>query len=317
MNTNLLLIVLSAILFGTAGISAKYLINVYSVSSFTIGAMRLLIAAPILLIISKVQLKEKTKIVRRHYIMFIIYGITVATYQIAYFAAVKSIMVSIATLIALCTAPIFVAILSRIFIKEKINIITIFSLVISIFGTSLIIGIKDSRILGDSNYLGYIFALGAGLSYSIYALCGKNLIAYYPSIKVISITFALGALFIFPFVDIPSNLPWMAWGILLYLGVIPTALAYILFTAGLKKSSATQASIATLFEPLTSAILSYLLIGEKFNLSQGFGAILLSLALLLLVFNDFFIQVVGMFKLRVCKYFLSNNKLLNDKSEQQ
>lgn len=292
MNFSILLIVLAAILFGTAGISAKYLINAYSLSSLTIGALRLLIASPVLLIISQIQLKEKIKISRNHFVLFMLYGITVATYQIAYFTAVKNIMVSIATLIALCTAPIFVAVLSRIFIKERINIVVAFSLIVSIAGTSLIIGINGNHISGNSNYWGYILALGAGLSYAIYALCGKNLVGYYPSIKVISITFTLGALLMLPFVKIPGNLPWTAWAVLLYLGVVPTALAYIIFTEGLKKSSATKASIATLFEPLTSTALSFLLIGEKFNLSQVLGAALLFSALLLLVFNDFFVLLV-------------------------
>jgi drug/metabolite transporter, DME family len=272
-------IVLSAILWGTAGISAKYLINIYSLSALTIGAMRLLIASPILLTMSKIQLKEKVKIDKRHYALFVIYGITVATYQIAYFSAVISIMVSVATLIALCTAPIFVAILSRIFLKEKMGTTVITALVISIVGTSLIIDLRGDQILAGTSYWGYILALGAGLSYAIYTLCGKELVVYYPSTKVISITFSLGALIMLPFVKIPGNLSWYAWAILLYLGVIPTAIAYIIFTQGLKKSSATKASIATLFEPLTSTALSVLLMGEKFNVSQLLGALLLSLAL--------------------------------------
>ncbi|WP_407305835.1 DMT family transporter [Desulfosporosinus sp. SB140] len=302
MNTGLMLIVLSAILWGTAGISAKYLINIYSLSALTIGAMRLLIASPVLLTMSKIQLKEKVKIDRRHYVLFVIYGITVATYQIAYFSAVKSIMVSVATLIALCTAPIFVAILSRIFLKEKMKTTVITALVVSIVGTSLIIGLRGNQILAGTSYWGYILALGAGLSYSVYTLCGKELVVYYPSTKVISITFSLGALLMLPFVKIPGNLSWNAWAILLYLGVVPTAIAYIIFTQGLKKSSATKASIATLFEPLTSTTLSVLLIGEKFNASQLLGALLLSSALFLLVFGDYFESIGRQFKIWVGKF---------------
>lgn len=286
MNSGLMQIVLSAILWGTAGISAKYLIDVYSLSALTIGAMRLLIASPILLIMSKIQLKERIKIAGSHYVLFVIYGITVATYQIAYFTAVKSIMVSVATLLALCTAPVFVAILSRIFLKEKMRTIVIIALVVSIVGTSLIIGLRGNQILAGTSYWGYSLALGAGLSYAVYTLCGKELVVYYPSAKVISITFSLGALLMLPFVKIPGNLSWNAWAILLYLGVVPTAIAYIIFTQGLKKTSATKASIATLFEPLTSTTLSVLLIGEKFNASQLLGALLLSSALFLLVLSE-------------------------------
>lgn len=297
-------IVLSAILWGTAGISAKYLINIYSLSALTIGAMRLLIASPILLTISKIQLKEKIKLDGRHYALFVIYGITIATYQIAYFMAVKRIMVSVATLIVLCSAPIFVAILSRIFLKEKMRKIMIIALVVSIIGTSLIIGLAGNQISPGTSYWGYILALGAGLSYAVYAFCGKELVVYYPSSKVISITFSLGAVLMLPFVKIPGNLSWNAWAMLLYLGVVPTAIAYIIFTQGLKKSSTTKASIASLFEPLTSITLSVLLIGDKFNASQFLGALLLSSALFLLVLGDYFESIGSQFKIWVGKRFI-------------
>jgi DME family drug/metabolite transporter len=287
-NLRLLLIVLAAVLFGTAGISAKYLINVYSLSALTIGAVRLLIASPILFTISRIQLRGKAKTGIKHYILFIIYGVAVAAYQITYFSAVRNIMVSIATLIALCTAPVFVAILSRVFIKESINTVIIFSFFLSIAGTVLIIGIGGNQPDSNTNYLGYILALAAGLSYAVYALCGKILVVHYPSSRVISISFTLGALLMLPFIKLPGGLTWRAWVVLLYLGAVPTAVAYILFTEGLKKSSATKAAIATLAEPLTSAVLSVLFMGEEFSLNQILGVVLLSVALILLLFNNLF-----------------------------
>lgn len=287
MNSSLLLIVLSAILWGTAGVSGKYLINSYSMPSLAIGALRLMIASPILLAISKVQIKEKVIISKkRHILLLFLQGIAAASYQILYFAAVDRIMVSIATLIALCTGPIFVTILSRIFIKEKICVKVFVSLVISIIGTALIIGINGSESLSGLHNSGYIFALGAGLSYAVYTMCGKILVSYYPPVKITSISFIIGSLVILPFARIPGSLPWVAWGILFYLGIVPTALAYIIFSVGLKKSSATMASIASLFEPLTSTTLALLLVGEKFSRLQTIGSILLIAALLLIVFKD-------------------------------
>jgi DME family drug/metabolite transporter len=50
-----------------------------------------------------------------------------------------------------------------------------------------------------------------------------------------------------------------------YLGVIPTALAYVLFITGMHYTTATVASTATLAEPLTSTILAWLVFGEHFS----------------------------------------------------
>lgn len=76
--------------------------------------------------------------------------------------------------------------------------------------------------------------------------------------------------------------PLPAWGVLLWLGLVPTALAYVLFLAGLKHTPATVASIAALAEPLTATALAAWLFGEQLGSSGALGAGLLLSALLLL-----------------------------------
>lgn len=282
-NFSLLLIVLAAVLWGTSGVVAKHIMTMYEVSSLTIGALRLLIATPILLITSRVQIQEKIEINKKHYKYFVIYGLSIATYQITYFAAVKFSMVSIATLIALCTAPVFVAMLSKVFLAEKITSRVMVSLMISTIGTILVMGLTRNSPPENTQYLGYILALGAGLSFASFTICGKKLVKFYPPVSVVSIAFILGSLTMLPFLRIPSNIPLIGWAGLLYLGIVPTAFSYILFNIGLKKASATKASIATLCEPLTATALSLILIGERFTQIQGLGATLLITALLLIV----------------------------------
>lgn len=285
-NISLLLIIITAMLWGTSGIAAKYLIDLYDMSPLTIGGMRVIIGAPILLVTVKVQMKEKKEKVnidKKHYTVFGIYGICIAMFQITFFSAVKISMVSIVTLIALCTAPVFVAILSRIFLSEKITKRVVTSMAISTVGTVLIMGTNGSGTGEVSQYLGYLLALGAGLSYATITICGKKLVKNYEPVNILSIVFILASIILLPLVKIPSNLSVTGWLILLYLGVVPTAIAYVLFNVGLKKASATKAAIATLFEPLTATVLSVILIGERFSQVQGIGASLLIVALVLIV----------------------------------
>lgn len=74
----------------------------------------------------------------------------------------------------------------------------------------------------------------------------------------------------------------MCWVLLVYLGLIPTALAYVLFFGGLRYTTATTASIATLLEPLTSTALAWLLFGERLGPLGLLGAVLLLGAIALL-----------------------------------
>lgn len=282
-NRSLLLIVLAAVFWGTAGICAKYLISIYPLSPLTIGAWRLLIASPILLFIAQIMLKGKETIHSKHFVLFFIYGFAVAAYQITYFSAVNFTMVSTATLIAICTSPIFVAVLSKIFINESLTRQLFMALTLSIVGTVMIIDLSSiSFRLNSQSLLGYTLAIGAGLSYATYAFTGKRLVAFYSPLRIVSIAFTLGALFMLPFAQISFDLPMQAWGILLYLGIMPTAFAYIIFTIGLKRTTATKAAIASLLEPLTSTILAVVFIGEQLNLLQSLGAVLMLTSLVII-----------------------------------
>ncbi|WP_289501200.1 DMT family transporter [Gloeocapsopsis sp. IPPAS B-1203] len=66
--------------------------------------------------------------------------------------------------------------------------------------------------------------------------------------------------------------------ILLYLGIVPTALAYLLYFSGIRHTTATIASIATLLEPLTATILAWWFFGEQIGAIGLLGAAMLVIA---------------------------------------
>lgn len=73
---------------------------------------------------------------------------------------------------------------------------------------------------------------------------------------------------------------------MLYLGAVPSALAYILFFAGLRIITPTAAAILTLLEPLTAASLAAVLFGERLGGAGLVGGGLLLAAVLLLYVGD-------------------------------
>src|SRR5262249_1948386 len=68
------------------------------------------------------------------------------------------------------------------------------------------------------------------------------------------------------------------WLLIAYLGVVPTALAYWLFQAGLRHVSATAASIISMLDPVVAAVLAWVLFGERLAASGIAGAALLILS---------------------------------------
>ena len=72
------------------------------------------------------------------------------------------------------------------------------------------------------------------------------------------------------------------WLVALHLGLITTALAYVLYGRGLKETSVSSTVTLSLAEPLTAALLGVFFLGEPFTLQAVVGAILVFSVLVLL-----------------------------------
>ncbi|EYB66987.1 hypothetical protein DEIPH_ctg055orf0015 [Deinococcus phoenicis] len=75
--------------------------------------------------------------------------------------------------------------------------------------------------------------------------------------------------------------PAAAWGPLLYLGLLATAVTTLLQTVGQRSVSAAEASLIYALEPVTAALFSFLLIGERVGLRGALGGLLVVAATVL------------------------------------
>jgi DME family drug/metabolite transporter len=71
----------------------------------------------------------------------------------------------------------------------------------------------------------------------------------------------------------------------LYLGIATTSIAYILFSAGLKRISSSAAVTLSLAEPLTAALLSVVVVGERLNGASWLGVTMLLGGILVLTLS--------------------------------
>src|SRR6266478_9815485 len=134
--------------------------------------------------------------------------------------------------------------------------------------------------------VGALLALGAGVSYAVYAVAAKGLLARIAPLPVAAMTFSLAAVFLAPVLlgeRAPFSLLATGWPLLLYLGMGPTAAAYVLFSVGLRRVPATVAGIVSLLEPLTATLLGVVAFGESLGPLGVAGAVLLLASLGLLV----------------------------------
>ncbi|HEY8492631.1 MAG TPA: DMT family transporter, partial [Myxococcota bacterium] len=126
---------------------------------------------------------------------------------------------------------------------------------------------------------GVLLALVAGASYAGYTLAAKRmLVDGHAPATVMAGAFGLGAVLLVP-VLAATGVGWLAEpegaALALFLGVVPTAAAYLLFARGLRRLSASETATLTLAEPLTAATLGVIVLSERMSAPAALGAALI------------------------------------------
>jgi DME family drug/metabolite transporter len=260
-------LILSGIFFGTTGTAQALGPN--GISPLAVGSSRLLMGAFFLYLFHRFAVTSATKISRRDLALG---ALGVALYQITFFSAVKSTGVAIGTVTALGSAPALTGLVAFILTREKPTKRWFAATLVTTLG---IIFLSTSKGLHDFNLRGFLLAIGAGTSYSIFAVASRRALLSGASItdSMVKI-FSLAALFSFPLLFV-GPLAWIATPrgafMILWLGLVPTAFAYMAYAYGLVKVRASTASTLILAEPATATLLAAVVLSESINARGWLG----------------------------------------------
>jgi drug/metabolite transporter, DME family len=206
-----------------------------------------------------------------------------AAYQVGYFVAVDRAGVTIATLITLGSAPLLVTVGERIITRRPAGRSTIAGVALALVGLVALVGAPGAA--GPQVAAGAGFAVGSALGYATMTLGGGGLGSRVGAERLTIAAFVGAAALLIPLAaattDLGIGADPVVLGALVYLAVIPTAVAYRLFFTGLPAIRATQAAVLVLLEPLVATGLALLLLGERLTLLGWSGAALLVAAVVL------------------------------------
>lgn len=145
------------------------------------------------------------------------------------------------------------------------------------FGGVVLIGV-GAGMSGLGNGVGMLWALVAALTYSIGVLCQKHLMRRIPATQVTWLGCAIGAIVCLPFAgDLVAEMQVAPLGAilgLLYLGAIPTSLAFTTWGYALSKLPAGQLGVTTYVVPAIVVLFSWLFLGEIPTLLAIVGGII-------------------------------------------
>ncbi len=208
----------------------------------------------------------------------------VAVYPLAFYSSMALAGVAIGTVVTLGSAPVFAAILERVVDGVRLDRRWAVAAAVSVIGLLLITGGGDTGV-GSQAVLGALLGLLGGAAYVVYSwAAGRMMRGGHGSRSVMGAMFGAGALALLPVLAFTGGpLLGSLSGLLIagYLAVIPMGLAYVLFGAGLRRTSASVATTLSLLEPVVAALLSVLVVGERLGVVAWCGVGLIGVGLVL------------------------------------
>lgn len=214
-------------------------------------------------------------------------GLVQAFFQYAYVEAVTNAGVGIATAIELCLAPVLVATLSVIWLRERPDRMIIGAIVFAAIGT-IVISVNGAVPGKEATFqAGILWSLACMVGYASYIVLVRHLAAGIHPLELVALA-ATGGFAVLSVVStaVGAKLPDLADKDLLvpglqfaYLALIATCLAYALFVSGVRATSATTGSLGALAMPPTATILAAVLLAQIPTIEIVIGQVLLMAAM--------------------------------------
>ena len=267
-------VIAAAALFGTTGTSQA--LGPSGTTPLGVGAARLIVGGAGLLVSLRFiggSARDAFALWRNRW--GLLGGVCTALYQVAFFAAVLKAGVALGTLITIGSGPFLTGVLSALLLKQRPNRAWAIATSTAVFG--LVLLTFDGALRPDVDLVGVALALVSGLGYALYTIAGKKLISEgHHSSTVMASSFSLGGLLLVP-VLLTQPLAWLASAagiaLALYLGLVTTTVAYLLFGRGLRVLDAGPVTTLVLAEPVVATFLGVIVLGERLGVIGWIGCV--------------------------------------------
>ncbi|WP_261829181.1 DMT family transporter [Inconstantimicrobium mannanitabidum] len=257
--------------------------SLYVVSKFVLGKvpvvtvlfLRYLIAGVVLFLIGQ---KSNTKKIERKDIKYIII-IGCIGYFLSVGAQLIGIKLSSASIASLVNSmnPIAIMIFAAIILQERLTARKVICVVIAMLGVYIIIG----DIKGSGQVVGILFSIISVLLWALVSVVVRRITQKYGALQVTTYSMFVATICTLPFsireLIVTPNIQFNVSVIisLLYMGIVCTALAYVLWNKSLSIIEASTCSLFYPLQPMVSALLGAMFLGENITINFLIGAVLI------------------------------------------
>jgi drug/metabolite transporter (DMT)-like permease len=252
----IILVSISAISFGTLAIFGRYA-YAGGLDTFTLLFLRFSFSTILMVIL----LAWQRQTLPRGKTLWQLVGMGAIGYVGQSFCYLSAIKYASAGLVALLLYlyPIFVAILSSIFLKVKLTFPKIAALALAVLGAFFTANPQGGQ------WLGIFLALSSALIYSIYIVVGSGVMKKVSSVQSSTVIFTSASL-VYGIMIAINGVQWpdsrSGWLAIAGMTLIATVIPVATFLAGLKRIGPTNAAMLSTLEPMVTVLLAALLFGE-------------------------------------------------------
>jgi len=169
------------------------------------------------------------------------------------------------------TTPIFIAILGRIFLRERLVWLQVAGILLATAGVLLVVSKGDPGSLFEGNFgeAGDVLILVSAVNWAVFSILSKSGLEKHHATVMMFYVMTIGWLFtsiLFFTSGSIADLVNITWRSLLgigFLGIFCSGLAYIAWYDGLKAIPASQVGAFLYIEPLVAVIVAWLVLGEQ------------------------------------------------------
>ncbi len=280
------LVLLAAVLWGTTGTANSFAPE--GMPPFWVGALRLVMAGAFFVLLGSVlKGSATTRQAPLHWGRMLLCALCMVTYNLAFFAGLQTTGIGLGTAVAIGSSPVWAGLLQALMLRRWPGGLWWLGTTVGVIGGFVMTQGKGGDMSASTP--GLLLCLLAGLAYGAYAVISQPLIVQSGVTRVNAWVFFSAALIAVPIAALLGGMPHtnaQGWAVVVYLGVVATGVAYLLFSIGLRSISAATSVALSKFEPITAFVLAMVVVGERPGWLAWCGLALVLLGLWLVVHSE-------------------------------
>lgn len=283
-SSGVLLAIVGVVLFSAKAVMVKMAYN-YPVTSEHLLLFRMLFSLPFYILIAIIQTRKNTSTPTKKEIVWLVFFGFIGYYLASYFdfLGLQYIKAGLERII-LFVYPTLVLLLSQVFLKKKITYRQLIAILMTYFGVVIAFWSEIQLVENTNIVLGGGFIFLSALTYACYIvgsgwLIPKLGVRFFTSYAMIVaslciiiqyLVFDRGDIFNYP-------LPVYILGFLM--GIFSTLIPSFMVSSAIDKLGASDFSIIASIGPISTIILAFFFLGERFTIVQFIGATIVILGI--------------------------------------